>query len=118
MIGTICAFTRRERCQTIRRRGGPGSGDNSRPAGRAAGTAATRAGDRVKAEIGAGFGVGAATQATQQTIAFMALGAWLGVCSGEDWPVSWHGVAFAGDAEAPTAPTASTDRAPISSKRD
>lgn len=117
MIGKVCAFRRRERCQTIRRRGGPGSGDNSRPAGRAAGTAATRAGDRVKAEIGAGFSVGA-TQATQQIIAFMALGAWLGVCSGEDWPASWHGAAFAGDADAPTAPSASTDRAPISSNRD
>ena len=77
-----------------------------------------RDGDRVGPETGAGSSVGAATQATQQTIAFMALGAWLGVCSGEDWPVSWHGAAFAGDADAPTAPSASTDRAPISSKRD
>lgn len=71
--------------------------------------------------MGAGSSVGVATQATQQIIAFMALGAWLGVWSGEDWPDSWQGATVAGDAEAPTAPTApsaSTDRAPISSNRD
>jgi len=38
-----------------------------------------RDGDRVGPETGAGSSVGAATQATQQTIAFMAFGAWLGV---------------------------------------
>lgn len=105
-------------CQTIRGRGGPGSGASRRPAGRAAGTATTRDGDRVGPETGAGSSVGVATQATQQIIAFMALGAWLGVWSGEDWPVSWQGAAVAGDAEAPTEPSASTDRAPISSNRD
>ena len=81
-----------------------------------------RDGDRVGPETGAGSSVGTATQATQQIIAFMALGAWFGVWSGEDWlvswPVSWHGAAVDGDAEAPTAPRASTDRAPISSNRD
>lgn len=109
-------------CQAIRRRGGPGSGDSRRPAGRAAGTAATRDGDRVGPETGAVAIVGVATQATQQIIAFMALGAWAGVWSGEDWPVSWpvswQGAAVAGDAKAPTAPSASTDKAPISSNRD
>ena len=48
-----------------------------------------RDGDRVGPDIGAGSSVGVATQATQQIIAFMALGAWFGVWSGEDWPVSW-----------------------------
>ena len=48
-----------------------------------------RDGDRVGPETGAGSSVGVATQATQQIIAFMALGAWFGVWSGEDWPVSW-----------------------------
>jgi len=85
-----------------------------------------RDGDRVGPETGAWSSVGTATQATQQIIAFMALGAWFGVWSGEDrpvsWPVSrpvsWQGAAVAGDAEAPTAPSASTDRALISSNRD
>ena len=81
-----------------------------------------RDGDRVGPETGAGSSVGVATQATQQIIAFMALGAWFGIWSGEDWPVSWpvswQGAAVAGDAEAPTAPSASTDRALISSNRD
>ena len=66
-------------CQTIRRRGGPGSGDSRCPTGKAAGTAAMRDGDRVGPETGAGSSVGVATQATQQTITFMAFGAWLGV---------------------------------------
>lgn len=77
-----------------------------------------RDGDRVGPETGAGSSVGTPTQATQQIIAFMALAAWFGICSGEDWPVSWQGAAVAGDAEAPTAPSASTDRAPINSNRD
>lgn len=81
-----------------------------------------RDGDRVGPETGAGSSVGVATQATQQIIAFMALGVWFGVWSGEDWPVSWpvswQGAAVAGDAEAPTAPSASTDRAPNNSNRD
>ena len=76
-------------CQAIRRRGGPGSGDSRCPTGKAAETATTRDGDRVGPETGAGAIVGVATQATQQIIAFMALGAWFGVWSGEDWPVSW-----------------------------
>lgn len=66
-------------CQTIRGRGGPGSGASRCPAGKAVGTAAMRDGDRVGPETGAGSSVGTATQATQQIIAFMALGAWLGV---------------------------------------
>lgn len=66
-------------CQAIRRRGGPGSGDSRCPTGKAAGTAEMRDGDRVGPDIGAGFSVGVATQATQQLIAFMALGAWFGV---------------------------------------
>ena len=81
-----------------------------------------RDGDRVGPETGAWSSVGTATQATQQIIAFMALGAWFGIWSGEDWPVpwpvSWQGAAVAGDAEAPTAPSASTDRAPNNSNRD
>ena len=74
-------------CQTIRRRGGPGSGDSSCPIGKAAGTAAMHDGDRGGPGMGAGLSVGVATQATQQIIAFMALGVRLGVWSGEDWPV-------------------------------
>ncbi len=76
-------------CQAIRRRGGPGSGDSRCPTGKAAETATTRDGERVGPETGAGAIVGVATQATQQIIAFMAFGAWFGVWSGEDWPVSW-----------------------------
>ena len=81
-------------------------------------TAASRAGETFKLDKGAGSGVGVATQATQQIIAFMALGAWLGASPGMGWPVSWQGAAAAGDAEAPTAPSASTAKAPISSNRD
>lgn len=76
-------------CQTIRRRGGPGSGASRCPTGKAIGTAATRDGETVGPDMGAGSSVRVATQATQQIIAFMALGAWFGVWSGEDWPVSW-----------------------------
>ena len=72
--------------------------------------------------MGAGSNVGVATQARQQIIVFMALGVWFGIWSGEDWPVSWpvswQGAAVAGDAEAPIAPSASTERAPMSSTRD
>ncbi len=75
MIVTDCALVRRERCQTIRRRGGPGSGDRSRPAGMSISPAARRAGETFNPDRGAGSNVGVATQATQQIIAFMALGA-------------------------------------------
>ena len=81
-------------------------------------TAARRAGGTFKPDRGAESSVGVATQATQQIIAFIALGAWLGASPGMGWPVSWQGAAAAGDADAPTVPSASTARAPINSNRD
>ena len=66
---------------------------------------------------GGQVGEGAATQATQQIIAFIALDE----CSGGSdigAPVSWQGGVDAGAAEAPTAPSDNTARAPISMRME
>lgn len=74
MIVTEGAETTRG-LQAIRRRGGPGSGDGRRPTGRLAEADAIRMVVSNDAGRAVGAEAGAATQATQQAMAFNVLGA-------------------------------------------
>lgn len=77
----------------------------------------SRDGEAARPGRGGLEGDGAATQATQQIIAFIASGE----CSGGSdigAPVSWQGGVDAGAADAPTAPSDSTARAPISMRME